>query len=86
MNDGYTIHNPSRFLSRETIARINATGVDLYEYVSNIDNKLRIRGEADLADTMLQEIRNSIDESAERHADRERRRNMPASCPDAWSF
>lgn len=65
-----TIHNPSRYLSASTRAAIKAQGIDLCEYVSNIESKLRIRGESELAEIMLSEIRESM---ADEHDDAARR-------------
>lgn len=51
----------ARFLSADTRRAIDSCiTVDWHnDYASNIENRLRVRGENELADTMLAEIRES---------------------------
>lgn len=72
-----TMHNPARFLSPSTLSAIKAAGVtDLYEYVSNIESKLRSRGENDLADTMIEEIEESVAEDARNRDEEKKQREL----------
>lgn len=59
-----TVYAPARFLSRETREKITAAlGAGWQDnYASNIEDKLRVRGEHALAETMLAEIRESMRE------------------------
>lgn len=52
----------SRFLSADTRRQINAViTVDWHnDYASNVEDRLRVRGENELADRMLAEIEESI--------------------------
>ena len=59
-------------LSIETKTAIKSLGIDLDNYVSNIESKLRDRGETELVRTMLDEIEMCL---ADTHARRERSRN-----------
>lgn len=56
----------ARFLSADTRARIDkVVTVDWRnDYASNIEDRLRVRGENELADAMLDEIKESIADNA----------------------
>lgn len=52
-----TIHSPAPFLSIDTRDEIKSHGISLADFVSNIESKLRARGEHDLVERMLDELR-----------------------------
>lgn len=61
-----TIYNPRRLLSRDTADAIRATGVDLDNYASNIEQQLLAAGRDDLVKLMIDEIGMSNDEIVSR--------------------
>ena len=54
--------NPASCLSRDTREAIKALGISLDNYASNIEDKLRMRGEWLLAERMIEEIEASMQE------------------------
>lgn len=66
-----TTFNPSRFLSPGTRNAIKALGINLDDFASNIESRLRALGENDLANRMISEIEEC---SEERRMNRARRR------------
>lgn len=55
-----TQYNPASSLTCETREAIKSLGVSLDNYASNIEDKLRMRGESQLAERMIAEIEESM--------------------------
>ncbi len=55
-----TVHSPGRLISFATRESIIDLGIKIDDYAANIEDALRIRGEHELADRMLQEIEQSL--------------------------
>lgn len=51
-----TIYDPRKYLTNDLKSQIESVGIDLDDYVSTIESKLRARGLLELRDNMLCQI------------------------------